>query len=215
MSDDIKTSGGFDRRRFIKGAGAGVAIAWTAPIITGMNARAFAAGSPTACLDQFSDNFDGEGSAGAFGPGYDTVTTLLNFNVTGGNIDIIGSGPFGGGFDFFPGNGYYLDLSGTNSGGGSESGISILTSKQTFCRGSYRVTIRYAGDQRNNGNNSFVATLGDGSTGVLAPVPSSPILTASFNGDIPAGGGNLVITHNSGGADNQGVLLLEVTVASI
>src|SRR5690349_3774553 len=104
-----ETTPGFDRRRFIKASAGGAALVWAAPTIAGLDARAFAAGSEP-CVSSLSDDFDQEGNGRNFGPGYATVTTLANFTVSGGNVDIIGTGSHGGGNDLVPGNGYYVDL---------------------------------------------------------------------------------------------------------
>lgn len=59
-------------------------------------------GSASGQVVVFQDTFDGE----PLGLG---VTTLTNWTVTAGNVDVIGPGFF----DLFPGNGNYLDMDGT------------------------------------------------------------------------------------------------------
>ncbi len=64
----------------------------------------------------FSDNFNTEnGSAAQL-----SYTNFANWNVSKADVDLIGNGTF----DFFPGNGLYVDLNGAAPGG--------LTSKTTY-----------------------------------------------------------------------------------
>ena len=82
---------GWDRRRFIKTSVGGAALVWAAPTITGLDARAFAAGSDPDCLLRLRDAFEGESTSPDSG-GYATQTTLINFVATTGNVDVIGYG---------------------------------------------------------------------------------------------------------------------------
>ena len=63
-----------------------------------------------------TDNFNTENG----GAGTVRYSAFTNFNVTSGNVDLIGSGYY----DYYPGNGLYVDLSGDNAG--------VLTSKTAF-----------------------------------------------------------------------------------
>jgi hypothetical protein len=217
MTDDNQVGeSALDRRRFIKASAGGAALVWAAPTITGLNARAFAAGSDPDCLDAFSDNFDADGSAhaGDFGSKhYATVTSLINFTISGGNVDIIGEpGQTPPNFNYGFGEDYYIDLSGTNPP--PTSGV-VLRSKQCFNPGTYTVTIRYAGDQRGDApnENSFTASLGGTTAGPFTPASTDGILTATFSATVTSGNNHLVITHTDLGADNVGVILLSVNVA--
>lgn len=62
-----------------------------------------------------SDNFNSETQALNY-------TGFANWNVTSGSVDLIGTGFF----DIYPGNGNYVDLTGSTNAGGT------LTSKQDF-----------------------------------------------------------------------------------
>src|SRR5882762_10242764 len=72
-----------------------------------------------------NDNFDTENG----GVPQLNYSGLANFNVansgSGGAVDLIGNGSF----DFYPGNGLYVDIC------GSSSACGILTTKQTFGAG--------------------------------------------------------------------------------
>ncbi len=209
MSDDIETTEapGFDRRRFIKASAGGAALVWAAPTITGLNARAFAAGSE-ACLSGFNDAFEGE-PTGAPGSQYNTVGDLTNFSLSGGNVDIIGySAPY----IYFGGTeGKYVDLDGTGNPGPSVT----LTSKTGFCKGTYTVTIRVAGNQRSQQTAPDVvsASLGAGSNTVSLDSTDGPT-SLSFVAVVSTNGEKLTITQTPAiSTDNQGAILLEVTVS--
>ena len=91
----------------------------------------------------FSDNFNGE-TQGL------TVTSLANFTVAPGNIDVIGTGFF----DFYPGNGNYLDLDGTGASGG---GSGTITSNMVFGPGTYILEFDLGS---NSGPNDVLVSLG-------------------------------------------------------
>jgi hypothetical protein len=58
----------------------------------------------------------------AAGPAFGVSTTIPSFTVTSGTVDVIG---IGSGFDFYPGNGAYIDLSGNSAGSISSSAFSL------------------------------------------------------------------------------------------
>lgn len=67
---------------------------------------------------------------------------FINWNVTGGNVDLIGPGLF----DLLPGNGLYVDLAGSTA-----PAYGLMTSKNTFSLDSghaYRLSVTLAGNQR-------------------------------------------------------------------
>jgi PEP-CTERM motif len=97
-----------------------------------------------------NDNFDTENG------GVPTLNYFgfANFNVanagSGGAADLIGNGFF----DFYPGNGLYVDIC------GSLSACAVLTTKQTFGVGSYTVTLNIAGNARFTGVDAVDVTFG-------------------------------------------------------
>jgi hypothetical protein len=97
-----------------------------------------------------NDNFDTENG----GVGVLNYFGFANFNVansgSGGASDLIGNGFF----DFYPGNGLYVDLC------GSESACGVLTTKQTFGPGNYTVTLGIAGNARVNGTDALDVNFG-------------------------------------------------------
>jgi hypothetical protein len=70
--------------------------------------------------------------------------TVANAASAGGIVDLIGNGFF----DFYPGNGLYVDLLG--SGNGTPG---LLTTKQTFGAGTYALSFDLAGSARGVDNN--------------------------------------------------------------
>ena len=74
-------------------------------------ALALALGGAAQATVIFSDNFDGE-ALGAPQP------NLTNWNVTSGTVDVIGQPGF---FEFYPGNGRYIDLNGSPGAGRIET----------------------------------------------------------------------------------------------
>ena len=159
----------------------------------------FALAGPAGAATVFSDNFNGE-TQGANG-------SLSNWNVSNGTIDVIGTGFF----NFYPGNGNYLDLDGsTNNAGRIETKLPLaLTIGQTYTLsfsygrngGSFEsMTYGVTG-----GNLSELFTLQQGGT-----VPFS-----SFSIDFVAtsGSGNIFFDH--AGGDQQGIVLDNVLLASV
>jgi hypothetical protein len=104
--------------------------------------------SPDARADVIllSDNFNSENG----GAGQLNYTNFANWNVTAGSVDIIGNGFF----DFYPGNGLYVDMDGSTGQAGT------LTSKLTFAPGSYHLSFDLGGSQRGVLDHVIVA-LGD------------------------------------------------------
>jgi hypothetical protein len=214
MAESPASSVGVDRRRFIKGAAGGAALVWAAPTVTGLDARAFAAGSDNCNNTGLADNFDGESydSSNFFTP----TSSLKNFTVTSlsvvtsgpNNVDVIG---YNSTFDPFPSEGLYLDLAGTNP---PQTAETELTSRQTFCGGEWQVTFRYSGNQRPGfapSPDSFTVQLGSTIHAVGPIDPTQGPTSDGFTATVPAGGAPLIFRHTS--LDDQaGALLLEVTV---
>ena len=106
-------------------------------IFFGMAATLLVAGRADASL-LFSDNFDGEA--------YELNATLDNWTVTGGTVDLIGSGtPFD--FGALAGNGKYVDLDGSSFDAGIATSSSFLFANGT----TYTLSFDLAGNQRGAG----------------------------------------------------------------
>jgi hypothetical protein len=150
----------------------------------------------------FSDNFDTT-------PQLLNQFTFSNWNVTAGAVDVIGTG---GSFDYYPGNGNYVDLNGSNEQNGQ------LSSKTIFGAGTYTLTFSLGGSMGGaNGvdlpnSKTTVVTLGDFTTSItLAPNAGFTSQTFTFT----TTGGDLVFTSLAGGNPNVGNILDNVQVSAV
>lgn len=119
----------------------------TAPIVAILSFL-YSVGGHAAIL--LNDNFDTENG----GVGQLNYFGFANFNIanagSGGASDLIGNGFF----DFYPGNGLYVDIC------GSASTCGVLATKQTFGAGSYIVTLNIAGNARSVGTDAVDVSFG-------------------------------------------------------
>jgi hypothetical protein len=101
-----------------------------------------------------TDNFDTENG----GVGQLNYSNFANFTVsnaaTGGAVDLIGNGFF----DFYPGNGLYLDIC------GSSSACGVFTTKQIFGPGNYKITLGLGGNARDSISDITDVSFGGNST---------------------------------------------------
>ncbi len=186
------------RRKYI----AGLALVGALTICGGVSANAGTV---------FSDNFNSEnGGSGAL-----NYTGFANWNVgsyTGspagqgpvignsGSVDLIGNGFY----NFYPGNGLYVDLDGSTGNAG------ILTSKMTFGPGTYVISFDLGGNDRSAPDNNVTVTLGSWSQNFF--VPNNQPLELVTETITTIGSGSLSF-HNWGG-NNQGAILDNVSVAT-
>jgi hypothetical protein len=152
----------------------------------------------------FTDGFESDG------PGGLTITSLTNWIVSRGSVDVIGPGT---GFDFYPGNGLYLDLDGTSGGG--ISGAGLITTKQLFnlTPGDYALSFSLG----KNGSNaesmqvsvgSAFSTSVSGSGGIAALTP------LTYNFTVTTGtSGNISFDH--AGGDDAGYIIDNVSLVRV
>ncbi|MBX9737084.1 MAG: hypothetical protein K2X32_09175 [Phycisphaerales bacterium] len=148
-------------------------------------------GSSALAQFPFSDNFDTENT----GFGQLNYATLANWTVTEGSVDLIGNGFF----DYYPGNGLYLDLAGTTGQGGT-----ISTAAFNFAPGNYVLAFTLAGRPDNGANintvnvnlgslysNQFALPSSQGVTEYIVPIsvlaPTSAALRFEHVEDTNAG----------------------------
>ena len=145
-----------------------------------------------------SDNFDGEVADDLNWDG-DAV-----FFVSAGSVDLIGAG---GAFDFYPGNGSYIDMDGSTGVGNDPAGQ--ITSFDSFGAGRYTLTFFLGGNARNAPARTTRISLGDWSTDITLNA-NAPLTqyTFSFN----TSGGALVFTE-LGPSNQQGNILDNVALA--
>jgi hypothetical protein len=146
----------------------------------------------------FQDNFNTENG----GSGVTNFYSFSKWNVTDGSVDLIGNGYY----DFYPGNGLYVDLDGSTGHAGT------MATTQTFAAGTYTLTFNLAGNARGYSNDTVVVTLGNWTKTYDVPAAQgfSPFMTENV---ITSTAGSLVF-HNSGG-DNVGAILDNVAVSSV
>lgn len=147
-----------------------------------------------------NDNFDTE-NGGVVKLNYNG---FANFTVSAGSVDLIGQGSP---YDFYPGNGLYVDLAGTTQQFGA------LTTKLLFGPGTYAVTTFLGGPARGQIRDGASITLGGTSFDHILNGTNTGTFTDTFT--VGAGGSRLTIadlglTTNA----NIGAILFSVTVST-
>lgn len=175
--------------------GGGLLISLSALTLLGLNTS-----QPAAAATLLEDNFDPENS------GTPTLNYfgLANWDVTDGSVDLIGNGSF----DFFPGNGLYLDLDGSTGNAGR------VESKTTFSFNPgdiVELKFNLAGSQRGD-TNSVNVSLGSLFGEVFTLNSSDPFTTITRSFTVAsATSAELVFDHFGG--DNIGLLLDNVKLS--
>lgn len=144
----------------------------------------------------FSDNFNADTQ------GLNATSFAGGWSVSGGTVDVIGTGYF----DLQPGNGNYIDLDGSTSQAGLFQNSVMLTGMQT-----YVLSFSLAGNQRGSSDS---VTVNFGSSSQVINVSSyDPFATYMLSYTAAATGMTSFSFHNAGG-DNVGALLDNVQVAA-
>lgn len=148
-----------------------------------------------------SDNFNAEnGGTGAL-----NYTGFTNWTAPSpGSVDLIGNGFF----DFYPGNGLYVDLDGSTGG---QNPAGQLVSKATFGPGTYTLTFDLGGSQRGD-TNTVEVSLGSFVQDITLP-SSSPLALQSFT--FTTGSGGPLSFVELGNSDNVGLILDNVTLGTV
>jgi PEP-CTERM motif len=142
----------------------------------------------------FSDNFNSETQALNY-------TGFANWTVTAGSVDLIGTGFY----DFYPGNGNYVDLDGTTPG---QNPAGQITTDDSFGAGTYTLSFDLGGSTRGDTNTVEVA-LGNFVKDITL-ASSAPLALYSYT--FTTTGGHLSFT-NLGLSDNFGLILDNVTLS--
>ena len=123
-----------------------------------------------------------------------------------GAVDLIGETTTSTAFDFYPGNGGYVDLDGTDAIAGT------LETIQSFGPGTYTLTFDLGGNARGDVSKTTTVTLGDWSTSLTLP-SSAPyaLQTLTFT----TSGGQLSFSDNDVGNQYIGNVLDNVTLSSM
>ena len=143
----------------------------------------------------FSDTFDSETLA--------TNTLLDNWTVSDGTIDVVGPGFF----DFYPGNGNYVDLDGSSSNAGK------ITTNALFnlLAGTYTLNFQLGGSTRGDSNTVTVA-LGSIYSEVFTLASNAGLQNISRTITLGAAAGSGALSFDHAGGDNLGLLLDDVTL---
>ena len=146
----------------------------------------------------FSDNFNSYDGQLNWAP-------PANWSVPSGSVDLIGETPSGTSFDFFPGNGGFVDLDGSTNTAGT---LQTLTS---FAPGKYTLTFALGGNDRGDVDKTTTISLGDFSTSITL---ASGAALASHTFTFTTTGGTLSFADLPGGNQNIGNILDNVNLAT-
>jgi len=152
-------------------------------------AAALAASAHAAVV--FEDNFDTENG----GNGQFDYTTLRNWTITDGSIDLFGNGFF----DFAPGNGLYLDMDGITDNAGR-----IESDPIPVQRGRYRLTFDILGQNTVGGFEDNRMTVEVGGA-ILGDVDISDTGRNAYRVFLEPGDTSIAFDHDGG--DLRGLLL--------
>ena len=167
-------------------------------LVVGAAALSFAAlGAEAAII--FTDGFDTE-NGGVEKLNYNT---FANWTVDP-TVDLIGNG---GSFDFYPGNGLYVDLDGSTTGVGAGG----LMSNLFFSPGSYTLSFQLGGSQRGDINTVEVSLGSYFESFTLAA--TDPL--ATYMRAVTVLGPDQLVFQQTGAADFIGVILDDVSVADV
>lgn len=150
----------------------------------------FTSGAQAAVL--FSDNFDSNATSLNVVP--------AGWTVSNGTVDIIGNGFF----DFYPGNGAYIDLDGSTNDAGALSQSFSLTGGVT-----YNASFTLGGSTRGDSN---VVDVSFGSASQSFALASNDPLALFTLGFTPAADGSYALTFANQGGDSFGAILLNVGI---
>ncbi len=147
----------------------------------------------------FSDNFNSYSGQLNWVP-------PANWTAPGpGTVDLIGETPSGTSFNFYPGNGGYVDLDGSNGQPGT------LQTIQTFAAGKYTLTFDLGGNARGDISKTTDFSLGSFSDSLtLASGDALGLHSYTFT----TSGGQLIFSDLTGGNQNIGNILDNVSLAS-
>ncbi len=155
-------------------------------------------GSSASAAVVFSDNFNSY-------PGQLNWVPPANWTVPSGSVDLIGETPTGTSFDFYPGNGGYVDLDGSTGSAGT------LQTIANFAPGTYTLTFDLGGNARNDVPKTTVISLGSFSK-TITLASNDPLALDTFT--FSTTGGHLSFADLPGGNGNIGNILDNVTLAS-
>lgn len=160
---------------------------------------AFAA-LPAKALTVFSDSFEPSAQGGNVTP--------TGWTVTGGSVDVVYPGWFGG---LCLGTGKCVDLDGSTGRAGVLSRSLTLTAGST-----YTLSFDMAGNRRGAGTETVTVGFGSASTVLSFANASSTAPWQSFSLSFtPSTSGSYTLSFANAGGDNQGAMLDNITVTTV
>lgn len=163
------------------------------------------AASANAAMVVFQDNFDTE-NGGVSALNY---TGFANWTVSNGTVDLVG---VGGPWDYWPGNGLYVDMDGTSLDAGRMLSANIgVTAGST-----YVLSYQLAGNKRNSSTDSVTVQvlLGPLVNRLVSLNPNDPFTT--FTDTFTATATGFVnLSFEGAGGDNFGMFLDNVKVVQV
>jgi hypothetical protein len=158
---------------------------------------AMAASASAGATVLFNDDFDSEALA--------LNASLSNWTVSSGTVDVIGSGFF----DFYPGNGHYLDLDGSTRNAGR---ISTQTTFSLTPGMTYLLDFDLGGSTRGDTNSVRVSLGNYHEIFTLASDAGLQHVTRAITvlGDVSSR-----LTFHHAGGDNRGLILDNVNVSAV
>ena len=148
----------------------------------------------------FQDDFNAENG----GVGAAAYNGFAQWTVSDGSVDIIGNGFF----DFYPGNGLYVDLDGATADAGKLTSTPIALSAGTYM---LKFALGYAGGF---GNDQFALTLGPHYSEVFAKTGTEDmsVLHPITRSIVVGGPGLESIVFDHAGGDNFGLVIDNVSL---
>lgn len=148
----------------------------------------------------FGDTFDAEN-------GTNPVLNYGSFaqwDVTDGTVDLIGNGYF----DFYPGNGLFIDLDGSTGNAGT------MTTKSALALGPGTYTLSFDLGNNGGGSNTMDVALGSvfAESFTRAAMPAFEKVSRTFT---VASGTSAYLSFAQFGADNQGLVIDNVDVSRV
>jgi hypothetical protein len=145
-----------------------------------------------------------------FTDNFDTETQALNYagfaqwTVSGGTVDLIGSPPpF---FDFYPGQGRYVDMDGSTGNAGE------ITTVAVFGPGSYVLSFLLGGNARNTLVDTIVVEFGSDFSQTISLAGNAGLVPQVFSFTATAPG---QLSFEGLGVDNIGLILDDVELSQL
>jgi hypothetical protein len=163
------------------------------------------AASANAAVVVFQDNFDTENG----GVSQLNYTGFANWTVSNGTVDLVG---VGGPWDYWPGNGLYVDMDGTSLDAGRMLSANIgVTAGST-----YVLSYQLAGNRRINSSDSVTVQvlLGPLVNRLVSLNPNDPFTTYTDT-FTAAATGFVNLSFEGAGGDNFGMFLDNVKVVKV